>query len=979
MVQAVRVHNEENANPSNMTTNSNHTNGNQPSQFVSRHIGPRDSEIAKMLEVLGLDNLSSLVSETVPDSILSDDALLLGTGLDEHQALAKLKEIAKKNKVFRSFIGQGFHDCITPPAILRNILENPGWYTQYTPYQPEISQGRLEALVNFQTLICELTGLPVANSSLLDEGTAVAEAMTLCFRVQSRGKNKGAKKCFVDQGLHPSSLDILHTRANPLGIEIVVADHTTAVLDNSFFAAIVQYPQTDGLVCSYQKFCDHAHEHGVMFVASADLQALAMLESPGSWGADVAVGTSQRLGVPLGFGGPHAGYMATKDEFKREIPGRIVGISRDVDGKLAYRLALQTREQHIKRERATSNICTAQVLLAIISGMYAVYHGPRGLRKISERIHAQTCLLASALRQAGIALKHSTFFDTISTVPLGHKAAEVRTRAESANINFFYNEDGSINIALDEKTTCDELLSILHCFMPEAEISSDLDLSSSCSEYLRTDEYLQDDVFNKYHSETELLRYITRLQSKDLSLATAMIPLGSCTMKLNAAAEMLPVTWEEFGAIHPFVPLDQSVGYREMICGLEEMLSEITGFPGISLQPNAGSQGEYAGLLVIREYFRSLGQEQRNVCLIPASAHGTNPASAAMAGMDVVVVKTGANGDVDLDDLKEKAQKHSNSLAALMITYPSTHGVFETAIVDICDTVHQHGAQVYMDGANLNAQVGLCRPGDFGIDVCHLNLHKTFCIPHGGGGPGVGPIGVAAHLKDFLPGHPLVKECGGQKAIKAVASAPWGSASILPIPWMYISMMGAQGVKKATEVAILNANYIAHRLEPYFPVLYRGEKGRVAHECIIDLRGLKQRIGVEVGDIARRLMDYGFHAPTVSFPVVETLMIEPTESESLQELDRFCDAMISIKGEIDSIESGKLDRLDNPLKNAPHTAEQVSSDEWTHKYSRAQAAYPLDGLREYKFWPAIGRIDAAYGDRNFCCTLMPQSCDENKE
>ncbi len=941
--------------------------------FKRRHIGPQLEDIETMLATVGASSMGDLIAKTVPAAIRAKRPLDLPIGIREYDSLEELRELSFKNKIYRSYIGLGFNDCITPPVIQRNILENPGWYTQYTPYQPEISQGRLEALLNFQTMVCDLTRMEVANASLLDEGTAAAEAMTLCARIQSRKKEPARSKLFVSDTLHPPTIEILKTRAEPLGIELVFGDHQKHTIDSSYLASIVQYPATDGAIYKYRQFAEQNHQSGSMVIAAADILSLALLEPPGHWGADVVVGLTQRFGVPLGYGGPHAAFIATKEEYRREIPGRIVGVSIDAHGKKAYRLALQTREQHIRRERATSNICTAQVLLAVIAGMYAVYHGPDGICKIAERVHRYTKALGVGLKQLGIELSHSMFFDTLRTMPLGERCAQILQRADRLRINFRVFEDNSLGITLDETTRLSDLEDILDAFNVDGyNLSSVESIVTTVhpmlpKELIRTDNYLSDKVFNSYRSETEMLRYINRLEAKDLSLTTSMIPLGSCTMKLNATSEMIPVTWHEFGRIHPFAPAEQCEGYKDMLEDLEGMLSEITGFPGISLQPNAGSQGEYAGLLVIRAYLRDQGQQQRDVCLIPASAHGTNPASAALAGMKCVLVKSLENGDIDVADLREKAAQHKDNLAALMVTYPSTHGVFEESIIEICEIVHQFGGQVYMDGANLNAQVGICRPAELGVDVCHLNLHKTFCIPHGGGGPGMGPIGVATHLMDYLPGH-IYADCGGKKAIPAVSSSPWGSASILPISWVYIKMMGSDGLREATEVAILNANYIAARLEEHYPVLYRGANGYVAHECILDCRKFKHQCGVEVADIAKRLMDYGFHAPTVSFPVAETVMVEPTESESQEELDRFCDAMIAIRQEIEEVEQGKADRQDNVLKNAPHTAEAIATDDWTHPYSRKAAAYPVEWVSERKFWPAVGRIDAAFGDRNFCCT-----------
>ncbi|BAY11879.1 aminomethyl-transferring glycine dehydrogenase [Calothrix sp. NIES-2098] len=943
--------------------------------FIQRHIGPNSDDIRQMLGVLGLPSLDALIDKTVPQGIRLKEALKLPEAQTEYAALGQLKKIAEKNQVFRSFIGMGYYDCITPPVIQRNILENPGWYTAYTPYQPEIAQGRLEALLNFQTLIIDLTGLEIANASLLDEATAAAEAMSLSYGVC---KNK-ANAYFVSRECHPQTIDVLQTRAKPLGINIIIADHQTFDFAQPIFGAILQYPASDGTIYDYRAFIEKAHAKGALVTVAADPLSLTLLTPPGEFGADIAIGSTQRFGIPLGFGGPHAAYFATKEEYKRQVPGRIVGVSKDAQGKPALRLALQTREQHIRREKATSNICTAQVLLAVMASMYAVYHGPDGLKNIAENIHQLTLMLAAGLKRLGYSISSEPFFDTLR-VELGRRNLKtILEGCQARNINLRIFDDTAVGISLDETTTVDDVVELWQIFAGSDPlyfsfqeigdlIATQRPSALQNSTFARTSSYLTHPVFNRYHSETELLRYLHKLETKDLSLTTSMIPLGSCTMKLNATAEMIPVTWEEFGNIHPFAPSSQTLGYQILFQQLEAWLAEITGFAGISLQPNAGSQGEYAGLLVIHQYHESRGEGHRNVCLIPTSAHGTNPASAVMCGMKVVAVACDSQGNVDLDDLKAKAEKHSHELAALMVTYPSTHGVFEEAIQEICAVVHEHGGQVYMDGANMNAQVGICRPGDIGADVCHLNLHKTFCIPHGGGGPGMGPIGVASHLVPFLPGHPIVKTGG---TLGAVAAAPWGSASILVISWMYIAMMGAAGLTQATKVAILNANYIAKRLEQYYPVLYQGKNGLVAHECILDLRSLKKSAGIEIDDVAKRLMDYGFHAPTVSWPVAGTIMVEPTESESKEELDRFCEALIAIRQEIAEIELGKVDAQDNLLKNAPHTAESLITGEWTHPYSREQAAYPAPWTREHKFWPAVGRIDAAFGDRNFVCSCLP--------
>ncbi len=936
--------------------------------FAQRHIGPDSHDTQKMLGVLGLASLNDLIDKTVPQAIRLPRSLKLPAALSEYAALGKLKEIASQNQVFRSFIGMGYYDCITPTVIQRNILENPGWYTAYTPYQPEIAQGRLEALLNFQTMVIDLTGLEIANASLLDEGTAAAEAMSMSYGVT---KTK-ANGFFVSQDCHPQTIDVLKTRARPLGINIIVGNHQSFDFSQPIFGAILQYPATDGTIYDYRAFVEKAHAEGALVTVAADPLSLTLLTPPGEFGADIAVGSTQRFGVPMGYGGPHAAYFATKEKYKRQVPGRVVGVSKDAQGNPAYRLSLQTREQHIRREKATSNICTAQVLLGVIASMYAVYHGPGGLKAIAQNIHQQTAILAEGLKQLGYSITNEYFFDTLRVNVANRTMKNILAACELQNINLRIFDNNSVGISLDETTTTEDIQDILNIFAgssptPATSLTPPTSLPPNLS---RESSYLTHPVFNSYHSETELLRYLHKLESKDLSLTTSMIPLGSCTMKLNATSEMIPVTWPEFGKIHPFAPLSQTKGYQVLFQQLEDWLAEITGFAGISLQPNAGSQGEYSGLLVIHQYHESRGEGHRNVCLIPTSAHGTNPASAVMCGMKVVAIACDDEGNIDLDDLKAKAEKHSNELAALMVTYPSTHGVFESAIQEICAVVHKHGGQVYMDGANMNAQVGLCRPGDIGADVCHLNLHKTFCIPHGGGGPGMGPIGVAAHLMPFLPAHPVVK-MGGELSMGAVSAAPWGSASILVISWMYIAMMGADGLTDATKVAILNANYIAKRLEDYYPVLYKGNNGLVAHECILDLRSLKKSAGVEIDDVAKRLMDFGFHAPTVSWPVAGTIMVEPTESESLAELDRFCEALITIRQEIAGIESGEVDAEDNLLKNAPHTAASLLTSEWKHSYSREQAAYPAPWVKDNKFWPAVGRIDAAFGDRNFVCSCVP--------
>lgn len=943
---------------------------NYTDRFVDRHIGVRGDEISAMLSVLGLNSIEDLIDKSVPQSIRIGRPLQIGAGRSEYELLKELKAIASKNQVMRSFIGMGYSNCITPPVIQRNILENPGWYTQYTPYQPEIAQGRLEALLNYQTMVMDLTGLEIANASLLDEGTAAAEAMAMSY-----GLVKGSAKTFwVSSACHPQTIEVVQTRALPLGIEVIVGDHRTFEFDTPIFGALLQYPATDGAVYDYSEFVDRAHQSGALVTVAADLMSLTLLKPPGEFGADIAIGNTQRFGVPLGYGGPHAAYFATKETYKRQLPGRLVGVSRDRSGQPALRLALQTREQHIRRDKATSNICTAQVLLAVIAGMYGVYHGAEGLKNIADRIHRMTAQLAIALRQAGFKLGSEPYFDTLR-VEVPGKADQILEQALTRGINLRKIDADTIGISIDETTSQRDLLDILKSFSDRATLS-EIPKSQIPASFARTSDYLTHPTFSAYRSETELLRYMYRLQSKDLSLTSAMIPLGSCTMKLNATAEMVPITWAEFGQLHPFAPIDQTQGYQELFNQLESWLSEITGFAGISLQPNAGSQGEYAGLLVIRQYHLSRGEAHRNLCLIPQSAHGTNPASAVMAGMKVVAIACDSEGNIDLDDLKAKAEQHRDNLAALMVTYPSTHGVFEEGIREICTIVHENGGQVYMDGANMNAQVGLCRPGDFGADVCHLNLHKTFCIPHGGGGPGVGPIGVAAHLVPFLPNHSVIPT-STEQGIGAVSAAPWGSASILPISWMYIAMMGGRGLTEATEIAILSANYIAKRLEGHYPVLYKGKNGLVAHECILDLREFKKSAEIEVDDIAKRLIDYGFHPPTVSWPVAGTVMVEPTESESKAELDRFCDAMIAIREEIRSIETGQVDRTNNLLKNAPHTVADLTSEHWDRPYSRAEAIFPTAWTRANKFYPAVGRIDNAYGDRNLVCSCLPMDAYES--
>jgi glycine dehydrogenase len=941
-------------------------------RFADRHIGPDAADVEAMLAVLGHRSLDSLIEAAVPASIRSQRPLELPAARSERDALTAIAALASENEVRRSYLGLGYSACVTPPVLLRNIVENPGWYTQYTPYQPEISQGRLEALLNFQTMVADLTGLPIANASLLDEATAAAEAMHLAFDVR---KSSAARTFLVGDDCHPQTIEVVQTRARPLGIEVRVGDPDLFELGPDVFGVLVQVPSTDGRIRDPRGLCARAKAAGAVVAVGCDLLALCLLESPGALGADIAFGSSQRFGVPLGYGGPHAAFFATREEFKRSLPGRLVGVSIDRAGKPALRLALQTREQHIRREKATSNICTAQVLLAVIAGSYAVYHGPRGLRRIAERVHRLTASLAQGLSRAGRPVRHDLFFDTLRIdLPAG-EAKRVRAAAAAKRIDLRSYPDG-VGAALDETTTekdLADLLAVLSGTPGEAPAAEALDFGALA----RSGPILEHPVFDTHHSESEMMRYLSTLQSRDLSLTTSMIPLGSCTMKLNAAAEMLPITWPGFANLHPFAPVEEAKGYRKLFRDLEAWLAEITGFAACSLQPNAGSQGEYAGLLAIRAYHEERGAGARNVCLIPRSAHGTNPASAAMAGMKVVVVECDAQGNIDVPDLKKQAEAHAASLAALMVTYPSTHGVFEESIREVCAVVHRHGGQVYMDGANLNAQVGLVRPAEIGADVCHINLHKTFCIPHGGGGPGMGPICVAKHLAPFLPGHPVI-ETGGETPIGAVSAAPWGSSMILPISWMYIAMMGPDGLKQATEVAILNANYVAKRLSAHFPILYTGKNGLVAHECIVDVRPLK-KVGVEVDDVAKRLMDYGFHAPTMSFPVAGTLMIEPTESESKAELDRFCEAMIAIREEARAIERGQIDAQDNPLKNAPHTMAMVTASEWKHPYTREVAAFPAPWTRERKFWPHVARIEQAYGDKNLVCTCPPIEAYESGE
>ncbi|HET6436032.1 MAG TPA: aminomethyl-transferring glycine dehydrogenase [Xanthomonadaceae bacterium] len=936
--------------------------------FLQRHIGPNEAEVAHMLQLLGYDSLDALTDAIVPAKIKSAAPLALPAPVTEVEALAKIRAIAAKNRVFRSFIGQGYYGTHVPNVILRNILENPAWYTAYTPYQAEISQGRMEALINFQTMCADLTGMEIANASLLDEATAAAEAMTLARRSAKSKSNV----FFVSSGVHPQTLEVLRTRAEPLGIELVVGSDAQAA-ETDGFGVLLQYPDTFGAVHDYRALAEVVHARGGLVAVATDLLALTLIAAPGEWGADIVVGNTQRFGVPFGFGGPHAAFMACRDAYKRSMPGRLIGVSVDEEGKPAYRLTLQTREQHIRREKATSNICTAQVLLAVMASMYAVYHGPEGLTKIARRVHRYAALLAAALRQAGVAVG-GDFFDTLLVT--GVDAAAIHGKARAAGINLRAIDGTSVGISLDETTTRADVAALAGLFGADAGDLDALDAATADAlpqALLRGTPFLTHPVFNTHHSEHELLRYMRALADKDLAMDRTMIPLGSCTMKLNATAEMIPITWPEFANIHPLAPAEQAQGYQELIAGLEKMLVECTGYDAVSLQPNSGAQGEYAGLLAIRAYHRSRGEGHRDICLIPESAHGTNPASAQLCGMKVVVTRCDANGNVDVDDIRRNAEKYGDKLAAIMLTYPSTHGVFEEDVVAICDIVHQHGGQVYTDGANMNALVGVAKPGKWGSDVSHLNLHKTFCIPHGGGGPGVGPCAVRAHLAPFLPKAfgdegPRTPGNGGGAMVSA---ASFGSASILPISWMYITMMGAEGLRRATQVALLNANYIAKKLAPHYETLYTGRNGLVAHECILDLRPLKDATGVSAEDVAKRLIDFGFHAPTLSFPVAGTLMVEPTESESLHELDRFCDAMIQIRDEIRAIEDGRLDREDNPLKHAPHTATQVAASEWKHAYPRELAAFPLPSLKQQKYWPPVARVDNVYGDKNVFCSCVP--------
>ncbi len=947
------------------------SNLNPQAEFISRHIGPSEDDQQAMLRTVGVDSLEALIARTVPASIRDDTPLDLGSPTSETETLARLRDYADRIKVVRSVIGMGYYSCLTPGVIQRNILENPAWYTAYTPYQPEISQGRLEALLNYQTMVADLTGMEIANASLLDEATAAAEAVTLCRKFADADGNV----LFVSQHCHPQTIDVLQTRAESAGIEVVIGDEAKGIGDR-VFAVVIQYPDTGGEIRDYSALAETVHGQGAKLIVATDLLALTLLKPPGEWGADVVVGSSQRLGVPLGFGGPHAAFFATNEAFKRAVPGRLVGVSVDSAGAPAYRLALQTREQHIRREKATSNICTAQVLLAIMASMYAVYHGPEGLRRIAQRIHHLTAILAQGLRDLGYEVETSAFFDTITVRTDDWTGSVVEAaRVENINLRIF---DNKVGISLDETCTRETIVRLwmLMAFDSMKQISFETIDTSVASRLppglMRDTVYLGHPVFNSYHSETAMLRYLRKLADKDLALDRSMIPLGSCTMKLNATTEMVPVTWPEFSQVHPFAPKDQVEGYIEMIRELEQMLCACTGYAAVSLQPNAGSQGEYAGLLMIRAYHRSRGEAQRDICLIPSSAHGTNPASAAMAGMRVVVVKCDDLGNVDVDHLRAKAAQHGDRLAALMVTYPSTHGVFEDAIGTICDVVHEHGGQVYLDGANLNAMVGLCQPGQFGADVSHLNLHKTFCIPHGGGGPGVGPVAVASHLAPFMPDHRFGTP-DHDNSIGPVSAAPWGSAGILPIPWTYITMMGTDGMRAATMTAILSANYLAARLSDHFPVLYSGAEGMVAHECVVDLRPIRDATGVTVDDVAKRLIDYGFHAPTMSFPVPGTLMIEPTESEPKAELDRFVDAMVAIRTEICAIEAGQIAYADSPLAHAPHTAAALADDNWDRVYGRGEAVFPEGGVHGGKYWPPVGRIDNVFGDRNLVCACPPVS------
>ncbi|NQY68124.1 MAG: aminomethyl-transferring glycine dehydrogenase [Flavobacteriales bacterium] len=947
--------------------------------FASRHIGPSEDDLKTMLKSIGVKSLDQLIDETVPEEIRLKTELNLPDAMSEFEYLEEIKGIATKNKIFHSFIGMGYYECIVPSTILRNIMENPSWYTAYTPYQSEISQGRMEALLNFQTMVCDLTGMEIANASLLDEGTAAAEAMLMMYRIQQRKKDKKeANTFFISNECFPQTIDILQTRAEPLNIKLIIGDYQDFKFTKNIFGAFIQCPTADGDLHDYSTFISNAHKNDTLVGVAADILSLTLLTPPGEWGADVVVGSTQRLGVPLGFGGPHAAFFATKNEFQRYIPGRIIGLSVDSNGNPALRMALQTREQHIKREKATSNICTSQVLLAVMASMYVVYHGPKGLKLIAERINNSVGFVMNQLKRLGYKCASDSYFDTIKiALPVHITKSHLQEIAIKKGMNFRYFFDNHVGISLDETSTIEVIHQIIEVFAEandrtheNCEIMGDFMADSIPKELQRKSDYMSHPVFNSYHSESALMRYMKKLEHRDISLTQSMIPLGSCTMKLNAASELIPISWPEFASLHPFKPEEQAIGYLQIIQSLRNLLCEITGFAGVSFQPNSGAQGEYAGLMVIREYHKSRGEGHRSIMLIPSSAHGTNPASAVLAGMKVVIVKCDELGNIDVAELKSKAEEHAGNLAGLMVTYPSTHGVFEASIIDITSLIHKNGGQVYMDGANMNAQIGLTSPGLIGADVCHLNLHKTFAIPHGGGGPGVGPICVAEHLEPFLPSHSVV-HTGGRQGVSPISSAQRGSALILLISYGYLKMLGREGIINSTKYAILNANYIKKRLEEHYPILYSGTKGRVAHELIADCRSFKESTGIEVEDIAKRLIDYGYHAPTVSFPVVGTLMIEPTESESLEEIDRFCDVMISIREEIREIEEGKADRIDNVLKNAPHTAESVTVENWTHSYSREKAAYPKRWIRDNKFWPFVGRVDNATGDRNLICSCPP--------
>ena len=941
--------------------------------FIKRHIGPSEADQQKMLNELGFENLDDLISKTVPEKILLKEDLGIGEPNSEYEALRKLKVISKQNRIYSNFIGMGYYGTYTPYVILRNILENPGWYTSYTPYQPEVAQGRLEMLLNFQQMIIDFTGLDIANASLLDEGTAAAEAVGLSYRLCKNDSNI----VFVSKDCHPQTIDVIKTRAEPLGLTVVVGDEGTDI-NEDIVCGILQYPGTLGDIKDPSEAISKIHKNNGKAVLVCDLLALAKLKTPAELGADIAVGSSQRFGIPMGYGGPHAGFFATKDEYKRSMPGRIIGVSVDRHGNKAYRLSLQTREQHIRRDKATSNICTAQALLAIVSAAYAIYHGPEGLRKIAENTSQLAKNFADKIKQSGYELYSDHFFDTV-TIKTLDKTDSIFRNALRQNVNIRKVNSEMLSVAFDERKNvyrANQLLKIFNCSEAIKENLNE-NLSNLPKNLLRTSEYLTHPVFNSYHSETEMLRYLKKLEDADIALNRSMIALGSCTMKLNAVAEMIPVTWREFSEPHPFAPVEQMEGYRTLFTDLKNWLRSITGFSGVSLQPNAGAQGEFAGLMVIKKYHENNGDKNRNVCLIPSSAHGTNPASAQMVGMKVVVIKCDEHGNVDIEDLKEKATTHSENLAALMVTYPSTHGVFEEKITEICELIHNNGGQVYMDGANLNALVGIAKPGKFGPDVCHINLHKTFCIPHGGGGPGMGPIACKRHLEVYLPNHVVIKDCGPVTGMGAVSAAPWGSSSILSISWMYIKMMGSEGLKKASQVAILNANYLAHKLKDTFPILYKGKNGNVAHECIIDIRKIKSEVGITEEDIAKRLIDFGFHAPTMSWPVAGTMMIEPTESEGLQEIDRFCNTLKKIKEEIDKVQSGEYDKIDNPIKNSPHTHVELIANKWEHKYEREEAAYPSEFLKQIKYWPPVARVDNVYGDKNLVCSCP--SIDEYKD